>query len=145
VEKNASTATDKPGRLARGELKNNLFGFEDMRTVAQRLMVLCSGILAGALCLALYSVDGMPSAWTFGQQVEAWALMMTGPALSVILVMEFPPPVLGALILVAWLSLPALFAHPVKPNVVTGALTLLALFLWFSAGWLTMICAVWGA
>src|SRR5262245_37544379 len=116
-----------------------------MCTAAQRLMVLGSGIVAGGLCLALYSVGGMPSAWTFGQRVEAWALMMTGPVLSVIFGMEFPPPLLGALVLVAWLSLPALFAHPVKPNALTGALTLLALFLWFSAGWLTMIWAVWGA
>jgi hypothetical protein len=116
-----------------------------MRAVARRLMVLGSGIVAGGLCLALYSVDGMPSTWTFGQRTEAWALMMTGPILSIVFGMEFPPPLLGTLLLLAWLSLPAVFAHPVKPNVVTGGLTLLALFLWFSAGWLTMIWAVWGA
>lgn len=116
-----------------------------MRTAAQRLMVLGSGILAGSLCLALYSVDGMPSSWTFGQRVEAWALMMAGPALSIIFGMDCSPPLLGALILMAWLFFPLLFAHPVKPNAATAALTLLALFLWFSSGWLTMICAVWGA
>jgi hypothetical protein len=114
-----------------------------MRGAVQRLTVLGTGILVGAIFLGLCS--GLPTGWSLSSKAEAWALMMTGPVLSIIFGMAYPPPILNASLIVAWITAPGIFSHPIKPNVVTGAITLIALFLWFWAGWLTMLAAVWGA
>src|SRR5262249_45004665 len=59
--------------------------------IMQRLKVLLIGTLIGAVCLGLYSLGSMPSAWSLGQKAEAWVLMMTGPFLLVIFGASYPP------------------------------------------------------
>lgn len=111
----------------------------------QRLKVLLIGTLIGAVCLGLYSLGSMPSAWSLGQMAEAWVLMMTGPFLLVIFGASYPPTAVSVSAMLAVLLSPLLFAYAVRPGVVTACLTLFALLWWFVAGWLTMIMAVWGA
>jgi hypothetical protein len=113
-----------------------------MPSLAARLKVIAPGVAAGALLLAWYCVDGLPSTWGLGQRFEAWALMMSGPVLSLIFGMSYSPEVLG--ITIAVLSV-AILAHPIRPHVVTAIVTLVALSYWFFAGFVTMIAAVWGA
>jgi hypothetical protein len=45
----------------------------------------------------------------------------------------------------AWLGLPMILAHPLRPCGLTGFLTVLGLLLWFFAGFLAVMVAVWGA
>jgi hypothetical protein len=70
--------------------------------------------------------------------------MLTGPIFLVVLGGSTHEVVACAACL-GWLALPALGAHPIRPNVFTGILTALGAFFWFTSGILTMIMCVWGA
>ncbi|HEY7159421.1 MAG TPA: hypothetical protein VH575_36080 [Gemmataceae bacterium] len=55
------------------------------------------------------------------------------------------PDVVGDAVCLGWFSFPALAAHPIRPNVLTGILTIVGAFFWFASGIITMIMCVWGA
>ena len=116
-----------------------------MLTVFRRLKVLSIGIALGALLLALRAIADFPSTWSFGQRVQVWGQMMSGPLFLASLGHSYPPTAVAVAATLAWLSSPLLFAYAVRPGVLSGALTLFALFWWFVAGWITMIMATWGA
>jgi hypothetical protein len=71
--------------------------------------------------------------------------MLSGPFLYVAEGGGPAPELLERIILLSWITLPALFAHPIRPNLFTGFLTAVGAVFWFSAGMVTMIDFVWGA
>jgi hypothetical protein len=116
-----------------------------MRNFIQRLSVLLGGILFAAFCNAVYVGLELPTSWDLAHRAEAWAWMMTGPIFLVVLGVSASPTYVASAVTLAWMSIPLIFAHPVRPGKLTAGLTLSALFLWFHAGWLALIMAVWGA
>jgi hypothetical protein len=71
--------------------------------------------------------------------------MLTGPILLMVLGGGPVPDVVGGAVCLGWLGLPALVAHPLRPNVLTGILTVVGVFFWFASGIVIMIMCVWGA
>jgi hypothetical protein len=71
--------------------------------------------------------------------------MLTGPFFFVYLGGGPAHEVVSGAVCLGWLALPALSAHPIRPNVFTGIITVLGAFFWISSGILTMIWGVWGA
>jgi hypothetical protein len=116
-----------------------------MRSTGKRLSVIGPCLLLGALCTGLYSVSGLPSGMAWGARLEAWAWMMSGPAFLAALGGGPVPDAVGCSVCLGWLALPALLAHPLRPNVITGCLTALGALFWFTSGIFTMIMCAWGA
>jgi hypothetical protein len=71
--------------------------------------------------------------------------MLMGPVLLDVLGGGPVPDVVGDAVCLGWFSFPALAAHPIRPNVLTGILTIVGAFFWFASGIITMIMCVWGA
>ncbi len=116
-----------------------------MTSFVRRLSVIGPCLLLGAFCVGWYAVMGCPSAWGWGSRIEAWAYMLTGPALLAIMGGGPVPDVVGGAVCLGWLGLPAMAAHPIRPNVLTGVLTVLGCFFWFASGVVTLMMCVWGA
>src|SRR5579859_7798583 len=92
-----------------------------------RLTVLGVGLAVGA-CFALWVAGPMmPSGMRFVDRVLVWASVMSGPVVGTALGMaELCPP-----IAVGWLGLLLIPAHPARPSVATGCVTVFGLSLWF--------------
>jgi hypothetical protein len=116
-----------------------------MRSFGKRLSVIAPSLLLGAFCVGLYAVSELPAGWGWGGRLEAWALMLTGPILLIVMGGGPVPDVVGGAVCLGWVALPALFAHPVRPNVLTGVITALGAFFWFTSGVIIMMMCVWGA
>jgi hypothetical protein len=116
-----------------------------MTTLGKRLCVVGPCLLLGALCTGWYAIAGCPSGWSWGDRLEAWAYMLSGPVLLVIQGGGPVPGVVGGTVCLGWLGLPAMAAHPIRPNPLTAALTVVGSVLWFASGIITIIDAVWGA
>jgi hypothetical protein len=109
--------------------------------VMRRVAVLVIGLLFGAIFSLLVAGPVMPSGMSLANRALVWASVMGGPIVGTAWGMpEYHPS-----LLLGWLGLLLLPAHPMCPHAVTAWVTLLGFSLWFFAGWLAMMDAVWGA
>jgi hypothetical protein len=106
--------------------------------VLRRLPVLGSGLALGAAFALFVAGPTMPEGMRLADRVLVWATVMGGPVVGTAWDM-------GSGISLGWLGLLLIPAHPVRPSVATGCITLLGLALWFFAGFVTVVVAVWGA
>jgi len=83
----------------------------------------------------------MPSSMGFRDRVMVWASVMGGPVVGTAWDMAAYHPA----IYLGWLGLMLVPTHPARPHLATGLLTAAGLVLWFFAGFLTVMVAVWGA
>jgi hypothetical protein len=106
-----------------------------------RLSFLGVGLALGAT-FSLWVAGAMIFPGTgFAERVMTWAFVMGGPIVGTAWGMgEYHP-----IILLGWLGLLMIPAHPCHPHPATGCVTLLGFSLWFFAGFLTVMVAVWGA
>jgi hypothetical protein len=74
-------------------------------------------------------------------RAELWAVVMGGPIVGTAWGMgEYHP-----IILVGWLGLLMIPAHPCHPHPVTGGVTLLGFSLWYFAGFFAVMLGMYGA
>ena len=116
-----------------------------MTSLIRRLCVIGPCLLLGASGVGVYAVLGCPSGWGWNNRLEAWAYMLTGPALLAILGGGPVPDVVGYAFCLGWLGLFAMAAHPLRPTSLTALLTALGCFFWFASGIVTLIMCLWGA
>jgi hypothetical protein len=109
--------------------------------VTRRLKVLGIGLLLGAAFALWVAGPMMPSGMDLADRALVWAHVMGGPIVGTAWGMAEFHPMIG----LGWLGLFLAPAHPVRPHPVMGCLTVLGLALWFFAGFLAMMVAVWGA
>lgn len=107
----------------------------------RRGKVLGLGLVLGAVFALLVAGPMMPSGMRVADRATVWGLVMGGPVFGTArgVVHLFPSIGLG------WLGLLFIPAHAFRPNIATACVTLLGLSLWFFAGFLAVITAVWGA
>ncbi len=107
----------------------------------RRLLVLGAGTAVGAAFALLIAGPVMPESMKFADRFLIWCSLMGGPIVGTAWGMaEFHPS-----IMLGWLGLLLIPAHPIRPSLATGCVTAVGLFLWFFAGFLAMMVAVWGA
>lgn len=106
----------------------------------QRLKVVGYGILTGATFALLVAGLTMPSGMSLWNRAESWIVIMGGPIMSWVWAIRSVP-----IIELGWLGMCLIPAHPIRPHWATGLLTLIGLVLWFFAGFITIIAAVYGA
>jgi hypothetical protein len=76
----------------------------------------------------------------FSDRALVWASVMGGPVVGTAWgLADIPCIGLG------WLGLVLIPAHPLQPSAATGWVTASGLVLWYFAGFLAMMVAVWGA
>jgi hypothetical protein len=110
-------------------------------SLLQRLPVLGAGLAVGAAFGLFVAGPMMPSGMRFADRVLIWSSVMGGPVVGTAWGMaEFHPS-----ISLGWLGLLLILAHPIRPSVTTGCVTVFGLSLWFFAAFLAMMVAVWGA
>lgn len=83
----------------------------------------------------------MPANMRFSDRSLIWVIVMGGPLMGTAEGMLPYHPMIG----LGWASLVLLPAYAVHPVPLTAMLTLGSMALWFLAGFLTVIVAVWGA
>ncbi len=107
----------------------------------RKLKVLGIGLLLGGVFALLVAGPMMPTGMRLSDRALVWTSVMSGPIVGTVRSMvEFHPSIgLG------WLGLLLMPAHPLRPNAGTGFVTVLGLFLWFFAGFMTVMVAAWGA
>jgi hypothetical protein len=109
--------------------------------VIRWLKVLDIGLLLGAAFALWVAGPLMPSGMPLADRAFVWASVMggpivgTGPGMAVLHV----PFGLG------WVGVLLMPAHALWPNAAGGCVTVCGLVLWFLAGFLGMMAAVWGA
>jgi hypothetical protein len=109
--------------------------------VIRRIKVLGIGLLLGVAFSLWTAGPLMPSGMGLADRASVWASVMGGPVVGTAWGMaEFHP----TFFVLGWLGLPLALAHPVRPQVATACLTIIGLVLWFFAGFLAMIVAVYG-
>jgi hypothetical protein len=107
----------------------------------RRLSVLGVGLALGAV-FSLWVAGAMIFPGTgFAERAMTWAYVMGGPIIGAVWGVDKYFPV----ILLGWLGLLMIPAHPCHPHPVTGCVTLLGFSLWFFAGFLAVMVATWGA
>jgi len=108
--------------------------------VWRRLKVVGIGCALGAVFALWVAGPLMPSGMSVRNRAFWWAAVMGGPVLGTAWDMvPFVPPIgLG------WLGLVLAPAHLVRPHWATGLLTAAGLVLWFFAGFIAVLVAVWG-
>jgi hypothetical protein len=70
-----------------------------------------------------------------------WAAVLGGPIMGTVWDMITFHPAIG----LGWLGLLMVPAHPLRPHWATGLVTAAGLTLWFFAGFVAVMVAVWGA
>ena len=106
--------------------------------MSRRFLVLGVGLAVGAVIALGIAGPLMPEGLGFRDRAIVWAAVMGGPVLGIAWDMTFAPIRLG---LLGGLLIPA---HPVWPHWATALLTAVGLILWFFAGFITVMAAVWG-
>ena len=109
--------------------------------VVRRLKVLGVGLLLGAAFALWVAGPMMPSSMPLAERAQVWASVMGGPIVGTAWGMAAFHSAIG----LGWLGLLITLAHPLRPSLATAWLTLVGLGLWFFAGFVAMIAAVWGA
>jgi hypothetical protein len=107
----------------------------------RRLTVIGIGLLIGASFAFWVAGPMMPSGMCFAERVLVWASVPGGPIFGTSVGMAGFHPCIG----LGWLAGLLVPAHPFRPNAVTGCVTGIGLFVWFCAGFLAVMVAVWGA
>jgi hypothetical protein len=107
----------------------------------RRFKVLIIGLVLGVFFSLWVAGPMMPSGLPIGQRAWVWLYVMGGPIIGTAWgISDFHLPInLG------WLGLMLIPAHPLRPNFGTSCLTLFGLSLWYFAGFLAIMVAVWGA
>jgi hypothetical protein len=109
--------------------------------MVRRVKVLGIGLLLGAVFALWMAGPMMPSGMRIPDRLLVWASVMGGPVAGTAWgIAEFHPS-----IMLGWLGLLLIPAHPMRPCAVTGCVTVVGLSLWFFAGFLAIMVAVWGA
>lgn len=109
--------------------------------MAKRFKVICIGLAGGAVFALWVAAVLMPSGMEFTSRVLVWAAVFGGPVLGTAWETVRYHPVIG----LGWLGLLLAPSHPVRPHWATGLMTVAGLVLWFFAGFITVVVAVWGA
>lgn len=117
------------------------FSRECMFVVLRRLKVLGIGVLFGAAFSLYVAALQMPSNWDLVERAWAWVFVMGGPIVGTWWGMATFHLGIG----LGWLGLLLAPSHALWPNSATAAFTLVGLGLWFVAGFLTIVVAMWGA
>jgi hypothetical protein len=108
--------------------------------ILRRLAVLGPGIVVGAI-FALFVAGPMMPSIRAADRLLVFTSIMTGPVIGTAWGMaEFHP-----IISLGWLGLLLMPAHPVRPCIVNGCMTVFGLALWFFSGFLAMMVAAFGA
>ncbi len=107
----------------------------------RRLKVIGIGLAVGGLFSLLVATFLMPSGMDLQSRAFTWAALFGGPVLGTAWEMVGFHPVIG----LGWLGLFLAPAHPIRPHWATGLVTVAGLVLWFFAGFITVVVAVWGA
>lgn len=94
-------------------------------------VLLAGGIVSFLLALFFNVEKGFPG--------TAWMVILAGPLNA----RAFFP--FSWAIPLGWLGLVLVWAHPIRPHVITGVATALGLALWLFAGWLIYMVGAWGA
>ena len=122
-----------PGR-SRADLR-----LSGLRLLLRRLPVLAAGLALGSAFATWVAWEcGFPS-WGLSDRAQVWLWVMGGPIGGTALGMSYPAIPLG------WVGLLLIPAHPCRSNVITACVTLLGFCLWYFAGFLAFMVAVWGA
>jgi hypothetical protein len=77
----------------------------------------------------------------FSARAEVWAAVMGGAFTGTVWGLA----AFHAFINVGWLGILLIPAHPFRPGLLTASLTILGFALWFFAGFVSVMAAVWGA
>jgi len=105
----------------------------------RRLPVLAAGLALGSVFAAwVAGACGWPS-WGLAERADAWLWVMGGPIVGTALGMS------DATIVLGWVGLLLILAHPCRPNPATACVTLLGFCLWYFAGFIAFMLAAWGA
>jgi hypothetical protein len=107
-------------------------GGPDLRAwfLGSRWSVIGLGFLVGAVLSAIWCLDKLDFPL---ECLHGWGLILAGP-FSGIGTGIAPDCGCGSL-----LAAPGIFAHPLRPRRWTGAITAVALALWFFVGWATVV------
>jgi hypothetical protein len=109
--------------------------------LVRRFKVLGIGLMLG-VGFSLWTVGAMMSSgMDFPVRVELFAAVMGGAFTGTVWELA----AFHTFISLGWLGLLLVPAHPLRPGMLTASLTLLGFGLWFLAGFLSVIVAVWGA
>jgi hypothetical protein len=106
-----------------------------------RLPVLGAGVALGATFALFMAGPMMPSGMRFADRVLVWAFVMGGPIVGTAWGMAAFHPIIN----LGWLGLFLIPAHPARPCLATGCVTMVGLFVWFFVGFVGVMVAVWGA
>jgi hypothetical protein len=93
----------------------------------------------GILLAGLWCLIGLPEAASPSDRAHWWATILLGP----ISWFWIAGPI-GCPHIVGWCAVPAILAHPVKPNHATAVITVIGLVAWFATGWIAALFGVWG-
>ena len=103
------------------------------------------GFHVGCL-LSLWCVTQMQSEWDTSERVRGWLLLMSGPfCLFEMGVKEVSRPFVEPCCGLGFIGMLLLFAHPIRPSLITAVWTILGFLLWFLASFVSVRAAVWGA
>jgi hypothetical protein len=111
------------------------------RLLPRRLVVLGIGLALGAAFSTWVAWGQMPSSWGFADRATTWLYVMGGPASGY--AQEIGTVCVA--IPLGWLGILLIPAHPCRPHPVTAGVTLLGFAMWYFAGFLAVIGAVYGA
>jgi hypothetical protein len=109
--------------------------------VRRRLTVVGVGLALGAVFALCVAGPMMPSGMGLRDRAIVWAAVMGGPVLGTIWDMMTFHPAIG----LGWMGMLLVPAHLARPHWSTGLLSGAGLVLWFFAGFLAVMVAVWGA
>lgn len=111
-----------------------------------RFYVVGFGFLVGSILSGCSAVTLLPSNWGTIQKIKGWLWFMSGPfCLYEMGVWEMLHPFVDLCVRLGFLGMLLLFAHPLRPSLITAGLTLLGFFFWFLASFFSVVCVVWGA
>ena len=117
-----------------------------MLKILSRLKVVGIGFLLGALFSGCCTATQLPSSWDLSKKVDGWLWFMSGPfCMFVMGIDEVGHPFVASCVLLGFVAILLLFAHPLRPSWVTAVVSILGLMLWFLASFFTVIWTVWGA
>jgi hypothetical protein len=112
--------------------------------IGLRLSVLVPCLLIVVLLDVAFSLTQLPLSWGWDQRLHVFGWIMAGPIVFFAWGGQGPDVVSGAA-MIACIFPPALIAHLVKPNLVTGVATVIGSVFWVGSGILFMLMAIWGA
>lgn len=120
------------------------FEYAKMLKTLSRLKIVGMGLLVGAFFSGCCTLTQLPSDWSLSKKVVGWLWFMSGPfCVFVMGINEITHPFVVSCVLLGFIGMLLLFAHPLRPSRFTAVVSILGLILWFLASFITVIWAVW--